>query len=130
VPPFVAKQPVQGFSAIIAGQDNGLWAIPDNGFGAKDNSADYLLRLYRMSPHFKTEHGGPGTIGLDAFVTLRDPDKKINFSIVADGAFYPNSGIAVDPAIVAHRWLTGADFAMDMGPTTSKCRAILGRTPI
>ncbi len=28
--------------------------MPDNGFGAKGNSADFLLRLYRVRPRWET----------------------------------------------------------------------------
>jgi hypothetical protein len=113
IPPFVDKQPVQGISAVLRGDDGDFWVMPDNGFGAKDNSADYVLGLYRVSPHFRTKNGGPGTIDVEQFVALRDPDHKINFAIVADGAFYPNSGIPVDPAIRSRRLLTGGDFDIE-----------------
>src|SRR4051812_4427860 len=39
-------QVIPGFSAAIDNGDGTFWAQPDNGFGAKGNSADYLLRLY------------------------------------------------------------------------------------
>ena len=32
--------------------------MPDNGYGAKTNSGDFLLRLYRIRPDFKTAAGG------------------------------------------------------------------------
>ena len=113
IPPFIDKQPVQGISAVLNGPGGDFWVMPDNGFGAKDNSADYVLGLYRVSPHFKTAHGGSGTIDVEQFVALRDPDRKINFAIVADGTFYPNSGIPVDPQIRARKLLTGADFDIE-----------------
>ena len=87
--------------------------MPDNGFGAQDNSADYLLRLYRIAPHFKTKRGGAGTIDVRKFITLRDPGYRIPFQIVADFELYPKSGIPVDPEIRKHRWLTGADFDIE-----------------
>jgi len=113
IPPFVDKQPVQGISAVLRGEDGDFWAMPDNGFGAKDNSADYVLGLYRVSPHFRTKHGGSGTIDVEQFVALRDPDRRINFAIVADGAFYPNSAIPVDAQIRSRRLLTGGDFDIE-----------------
>jgi len=113
IPPFVDKQPVQGISAVLRGEDGDFWAMPDNGFGAKDNSADYVLGLYRVSPHFRTKHGGSGTIDVEQFVALRDPDRQINFAIVADGAFYPNSAIPVDARIRSRRLLTGGDFDIE-----------------
>jgi len=47
-PPF-ASQPVQGFSAVLTNGSEYL-AMPDNGFGAKANSADFLLRITASSP--------------------------------------------------------------------------------
>src|SRR5687768_12145269 len=52
-PPFPG-QPVQGVSAIIEAEGGTYWALPDNGFGAKDNSADFLLRVYRVGLDFET----------------------------------------------------------------------------
>lgn len=112
-PPFLDKQPVQGVSSVLAAGHGDFWVMADNGFGAQDNSADYLLRIFRISPHFRTRFGGPGTIDLKQFVTLRDPGRKINFPIVADGTVYPNTTIPVDPRIRRYRWLTGADFDIE-----------------
>ncbi|HEY0398944.1 MAG TPA: glycerophosphodiester phosphodiesterase, partial [Acidimicrobiia bacterium] len=39
-------QVIPGFSGVVANDDGTYWAMPDNGFGAKANSADFLLRLY------------------------------------------------------------------------------------
>lgn len=46
-------------------------------------------------------------------MTLRDPNRKINFPIVADSALYPNSNIEVDKAIRRDRLLTGGDFDIE-----------------
>src|SRR5262245_52808677 len=43
-PPF-PSQPVQGVSGLIDAGGGAYWALSDNGFGAKNNSADFLLRL-------------------------------------------------------------------------------------
>src|SRR5689334_8149898 len=44
-------QPVQGFSAIIGGRRRGEYlAMPDNGFGGKANSTDFLIRAYYIRP--------------------------------------------------------------------------------
>ena len=60
--PF-ASQPVQGFSGVQVADGNSFWYLSDNGFGAKDNSADFLLRLYRLDPSFQGyEAGGDGSI--------------------------------------------------------------------
>ncbi|UCG88204.1 MAG: hypothetical protein JSW71_06575 [Gemmatimonadota bacterium] len=57
-PPFENRQPVQGFSALINGNDGTFLALPDNGFGTKENSADFLLRVYELRPDFATPAGG------------------------------------------------------------------------
>jgi glycerophosphoryl diester phosphodiesterase len=59
--PF-AGQVIPGFSGMIDNRDGTFWAMPDNGFGAKNNSADFLLRLYRVRPHWETARGGDGAI--------------------------------------------------------------------
>ena len=130
IPPFEDKQPVQGFSSVLAGPHGDFFVMPDNGFGAKANSADYVLRVYRISPDFKTarhgndddrHHGGggggdirgTGKISVESFISLRDPFHKINFPIVADLDIYPGTAIAVDPQIRARRLLTGGDFDIE-----------------
>ena len=47
VPPFWDKQPVQGFSSVVRASDGDFLVMSDNGFGAKPNSPDYVLRLER-----------------------------------------------------------------------------------
>jgi len=44
-PPFPG-QPIPGFSAVLDPGHGELWAMPDNGSGAKTNSSDFL-RLAR-----------------------------------------------------------------------------------
>src|SRR5262245_15333473 len=132
--PLVNKQPVQGISAVLAGPtDDTFYVMPDNGFGAKTNSADALLRVYAIKPDFTvwTRGGlrGSGTISpasfrsgrplpsfnADSFISLRDPDHRLGFTLVADQAFYPNgsNSIPVDPSISAGRLLTGSDFDIE-----------------
>ncbi len=113
VPPFDGKQPVQGVSSVLPGRDGDFWVMPDNGFGAKENSPDFVLRVYRIDPHFKTKSGGPGTIDVEDFISLHDPNHKIGFPLVADGAVYPGSAIPVDHAIRNRRLLTGGDFDIE-----------------
>ncbi|MFG1606712.1 esterase-like activity of phytase family protein [Actinoplanes sp. NPDC049265] len=94
-PPFPG-QPIPGFSAIIprfADDRSGrrLLAMPDNGFGAKDNSADFLLRAYDILVD--------RTITVNGFISLHDPDRKIPFPIVHQET--------------TDRLLTGADFDLE-----------------
>ncbi len=103
---------MQGFSALLnVGQGNFL-ALADNGFGARGNSADFLLRVYRIRPDFKTAQGGAGTIRVESFFTLHDPDHHVPFPIVAEQENYPFGAedIPVDPRIRTGRLLTGSDF--------------------
>ena len=79
-PPF-ADQPVVGFSAILNAGRGEFWALPDNGYGAKDNSADFLLGMYRIRPRFRSARAGDGTIDVRDFVSLRDPDRRIPFAL-------------------------------------------------
>jgi hypothetical protein len=94
-PPFPG-QPLPGFSAILDAGRGTFWAMPDNGFGAKGNSGDFLLRLYRIRPEFETARGGDGTVDVLGFVQLRDPDAKVPFALQR-----------------ADRLLTGADFDVE-----------------
>jgi hypothetical protein len=90
-------QPVAGFSAIIDGRRPGEYlAMPDNGFGAKTNSADFLIRAYYIRPDFKTARDGSGTVEVGDFISFRDPDHRIGVPIVNDAT--------------TSRLLTGADI--------------------
>ena len=128
--PLVGQQPVQGLSAVLAGPLPGTFRVmTDNGFGTQANSADALLRVYTLRPDFKTKHGGSGTVkpvsnwfglplkGFDASsrITLRDPDRKLSFPLVADSTHYYNvdANPLVDASIKANRLLTGADLDIE-----------------
>ena len=113
MPPFAGRQPVQGVSSVLRAPDGDYWIMADNGFGAKENSPDFVLRLYRVSPDFRTTRGGTGAAPLASFVTLSDPRGRINFPIVADLQFYPGSTVPVDATIRANRLLTGGDFDIE-----------------
>ncbi|MEA2295818.1 MAG: glycerophosphoryl diester phosphodiesterase [Solirubrobacteraceae bacterium] len=97
-PPFGAgvsapfpSQPVQGFSAFLPAAHGDLLAMPDNGYGSLENSADFNLRIYRIHPDYER-----GTVAVKSFVQLRDPDHRLPFSIVNEFS--------------SARVLTGADF--------------------
>jgi len=94
-PPFPG-QPIPGFSAVLDAGHGELWAMPDNGYGAKTNSGDFLLRLYKIRPDFKTADGGTGTVAVLGFLQLRDPDGKVPFALSR-----------------SDRLLTGADFDLE-----------------
>lgn len=97
-PPFPG-QPIPGFSAVIPATPGSrsadrLLAMPDNGFGAKNNSADFLLRAYYIDPDYRT-----GKVAVRSHISFRDPDDKVPFPIVNGNT--------------ADRLLTGADFDIE-----------------
>lgn len=92
-------QVIPGFSAMIDNGDGTFWAQPDNGFGAKGNSADFLLRNYLVRPQWETARGGSGEIEVLDFVQYNDANHVIDFPIVNGGT--------------AERLLTGADFDIE-----------------
>ena len=97
--PFVNKQPVQGFSAVHHNGEGTFLVMSDNGFGSLENSSDYNLRVYRIRPDFETRKGGSGTIKVEGFIELHDPDGHIPFPITNEFA--------------DRRVLTGADFDIE-----------------
>ncbi len=92
-------QVIPGFSGVVDNGNGTFWAMPDNGFGARANSADFLLRLYLVKPAWETANGGRGEIKIKRYISLRDPDRKIKFPLV-NGATGP-------------RLLTGADLDIE-----------------
>jgi glycerophosphoryl diester phosphodiesterase len=105
-PPF-AGQPVQGFSAVQFADRDSFWFMPDNGFGAKANSSDFLLRIYQVDPNFRGTEAGDGSVSVKNFIQLADPDKKIPFNITNEGT----NALSEMPA--RGRLLTGADFDIE-----------------
>src|SRR5262245_9197700 len=65
------SQPVLGFSSMINGRTPGEYlAMPDNGFGNKANSRDFLIRAYYIQPDFKTANGGTGSVAVKDFISF------------------------------------------------------------
>lgn len=91
--PF-ASQPVQGFSAILPAENGNWLVLTDNGFGAKSNSGDILLRFHEVSIDWASK-----TVTHVKFTGLSDPDRKITFPIVNNDT--------------TDRLLTGADFDLE-----------------
>ncbi|GLZ41984.1 esterase-like activity of phytase family protein [Actinokineospora sp. NBRC 105648] len=89
-PPF-ADQPVQGFSGIVGNPDGTFEVLSDNGYGTKANSADFVLRLHRIGPDFRS-----GAVDVLGGVNLTDPNRKVPF-----------------PLTRPDRVLTGADFDVE-----------------
>ncbi|GCL42978.1 esterase-like activity of phytase family protein [Dolichospermum planctonicum] len=95
--------PLGGFSSMQVGNNGTYWFQPDNGYGQKTNSADFLLRLYQVDPSLKgAETGADGSVQFLNFIQFRDPDKKINI---------PNFTLVNENT--AERNLTGGDFDIE-----------------
>ncbi|MFB2768962.1 esterase-like activity of phytase family protein [Pelatocladus sp. BLCC-F211] len=89
-------QPVQGFSGVQFADSDSYWFLSDNGFGGQTNSADYLLRIYKIDPDFKTVDSGSGNAQWTDYIQLSDPNNLISWQIVNENS--------------PDRFLTGADF--------------------
>lgn len=130
LPPFAHRQPVQGFSGVLAGpRKNVFHFLVDNGFGSQGNSADALLRAYAVEVTWRTREGGAGSVApadwhsgrerdhFDASTRLQlnDAHRKLTLPIQADHAHYYNNPAnpAVDARIRNGRLLTGADFDVE-----------------
>lgn len=98
-PPFKG-QPVQGISAILPAENGNWYIMSDNGFGAKGNSADFILRFDEVNVNFDE-----GSVEVISFNQLSDPDKHIPFPIVNNDT--------------EDRLLTGADFDIESFRMTS-----------
>ncbi|MCY1138227.1 esterase-like activity of phytase family protein [Actinoplanes sp. Pm04-4] len=85
--PF-ADQPIQGFSGIADNGDGTFDVLSDNGYGNQANSGDFLLRVQRLAPVFRTNK-----VDVLGGINLTDPDGKISWKLTRED-----------------RVLTGADF--------------------
>jgi hypothetical protein len=94
--PRFDSQPVQGVSSIKPGPMPGAWwALSDNGFGKKWNSADYRLCIYLFELRPRTGPGTDSRNALQGVIELSDPAKFFPWRIADEN----------DP----ERILTGAD---------------------
>jgi hypothetical protein len=111
VVPFRGAQPVQGVSSVIPGPRPGHYlALQDNGFGARSNSPDALLRWLVVEPRWRTSRGGAGEVAVREAVALADPHGRAPFATVSTQDAYPDSEVPVPAEIRAGGLLTGADF--------------------
>ena len=92
-PPYQG-QPIPGFSGMIPSPVPGTYiALPDNGYGAQNNSADFILGFYRVTPHFKTQGDGTtsrGPVTVHSHTPFSDPQGLLDSSFITDG---PRSGL-------------------------------------
>lgn len=124
-PPFEGKQPVQGVSAVVPGPRAGTYfVLLDNGFGARENSPDFSLRIYAVEPDFSSGRVWP----VDArkgqrlerfdqwsFLALRDPKGQLPFPLHDGhfGAAPATAEVGAPPRgrkMPEARWLSGADL--------------------
>lgn len=129
-PPFIDGQPLPGFSAMLKNDDGSWLAMPDNGYGSKGNSGDFVIGFYNVSIDFRTVANGttvPGSVKVNSHVNFNDANgflkdgKGVDLKITADFANYQtvtgnnlvDSGKPVDPRIIAGRLLTGFDFDVE-----------------
>lgn len=123
-PPYQG-QPIPGFSGMIPSRLRGTFiALPDNGFGAQTNSADFVIGFYHVTPRFKTSGDGTtsrGPVAVHRHTPFSDPRGFLDASFIANGPVYartnyypaPAAQVPVDPSIKNGRWLTGADFDVE-----------------
>ncbi|MFD0472013.1 esterase-like activity of phytase family protein [Nonomuraea thailandensis] len=89
-PPFTG-QPVQGFSGIARRHDGTFDVLSDNGYGNKANSSDFLLRVHRVKPDFRSR-----TVQVLGGFNLTDPRGLVPFALTRQD-----------------RTLTGSDFDVE-----------------
>jgi hypothetical protein len=121
-PPYQG-QPIPGFSGMIPAPAPGRFiALPDNGFGAQNNSADFVIGFYEVTPDFKTVGNrttSRGPVAIDSHTPFSDPNQLLDASYITGGpvytraTYYPTSVIPVDSSIQERRLLTGADFDVE-----------------
>ncbi|MBK6407516.1 MAG: esterase-like activity of phytase family protein [Holophagales bacterium] len=87
--PHLAAQPVQGFSSMVPAELGTWWALADNGYAWRPNSADFQLVFYRVDPRWN-DPAGPR---IDGTVVLSDPDRRLSWTIACD----PKRGTPLPP---------------------------------
>jgi hypothetical protein len=122
-PPYQGL-PIPGFSGVIpSGRPGTFIGLPDNGYGAQTNSADFVIGFYEFVPEWKTRGDGTtsrGPVTVKRFTPFSDPKGLLDVSYITGGPvylrqnYYPTGPqIPVDAAIRNGRQLTGADFDVE-----------------
>ena len=111
IPAPYAGQPVQGFSGTHALRDGSFLVLSDNGYGAKANSADFLLSLHRITPETDAADGDGATTYDETLFTFSDPDHLIPWPTWRDGACRTTASLPAGYTCpTPDRQLTGWDF--------------------
>jgi hypothetical protein len=91
------SQPVGSIAAMLPGEYENTWVLLTSGvFDSRQNSGDYLLRLYTVELSLRGANGGDGSVSVLDWRNLADPAKKIKQDIKNKDS--------------KARELTGADF--------------------
>ncbi|GII92273.1 esterase-like activity of phytase family protein [Sinosporangium siamense] len=90
------NQPVQGFSGIVPRGGGVYDMLSDNGYGRKNNSADFLLRVHRVKADLST---GQGNV-LGGF-NLTDPNGHITFPLTREDRTLTGADIDVESILRA-----------------------------
>ncbi len=85
--PYLSEQPLQGFSSMVPADERTWWALADNGFGRRANSADFQLVIHRVDPRW----GDPNALQVLETIVVRDPDRHLTWRIACD----PEDGTAL-----------------------------------
>ncbi len=101
--PYLPSQPLQGISSLVPAEGGAWWALADNGYGRRDNSGDFQLVFHRIDPRWG-HADGPHVL---ESVVLRDPDRRLPWTLACDPASAPPPACGADPAA---RILTGFDL--------------------
>jgi hypothetical protein len=107
---YFPSQPVQGVSSVVPSAGGTLWALADNGYAWRDNSADWQLVIYKIDPRWRDPRG-PALLDT---VALRDPARHVAWTIVCDpgkGAPLPVFSFNALPAPTSQPAACGADPA-------------------
>jgi glycerophosphoryl diester phosphodiesterase len=78
--PYLSAQPAQGVSSMVPADAGLWWALADNGYGRRENSADFQLVFHRLDPRW----GDAAGVRIVETVVVRDPDRRIPWTIACD----------------------------------------------
>jgi hypothetical protein len=87
-------QPLQGFSGIKHLAGDRYLLLTDNGFGARNNSADAMLMVHLARPDWQA-----GRLVIEETIFLADPDRVVPYPITTEHS--------------ETRYLTGADLDLE-----------------
>ena len=110
--PFPNKQPIQGFSSLWRLSKTEFLALEDNGYGAKSNSDDFLLRVVRLKIDLKTRKGGAGVVRVVSTTLLTDANRRISWPLVRADRQLTGADLDPESLVVARdkTWWMGDEF--------------------